>query len=207
MPSARLPRSFYAHDSLEVARRLLGKRLVHRLADGTRLSGVIVETEAYLGVIDKGAHTFNGRRTQRTEAMYGEPGLSYVYFIYGMYHCLNVVTTAKDVPEAALIRAVDPREGLEHMRARLPHASAHHLANGPGKLCRALEITRAHNALDLTTSHVLWIEDDGAISDGEIVDGPRIGIAYAEDAAHWPLRFGLRGHPALSPPKFPNYLE
>src|SRR5579883_2241815 len=107
---ARLPREFYARESIEVARALLGKRLVHQLSNGPRLSGTIVETEAYLGVIDQGAHTFGGRRTARTEAMYGEPGLSYVYFIYGMYHCLNAVTTAKDVPEAVLIRALDPVE-------------------------------------------------------------------------------------------------
>ena len=189
MKNRRLTHDFYARDSLTVARELLGKRLVHRLPDGRQLSGRIVETEAYLGVEDPAAHSFGGRRTPRTEVMFGEPGLSYIYFIYGMYFCFNVVTTAREIPEAVLVRALD----------------MDHLANGPGKLCRALHLTREQNALDMTSSEILWIENDVEYSDAEVIDGPRVGIDYAGDAAHWPLRFGVRGHPALSPPKFPEY--
>lgn len=196
MASQRLTRDFYSQDSIAVARGLLGARLVHRLADGTRLSGRIVETEAYLGVHDPAAHSFNGRRTPRTEVMYGDPGLSYIYFIYGMYFCFNVVTTARDIPEAVLVRAMEPVEGLP--------TQDFSLASGPGKLCRALQLTKMQNHLNLVVSSELWIEDDVEYSDAEIVDGPRVGINYAEDAVHWPLRFGVRNHSALSRPRFPS---
>jgi DNA-3-methyladenine glycosylase len=205
--ATRLSKEFYARDTVNVARELLGKRLVHLLPDGTRLSGRIVETEAYLGVEDPAAHVFGGRRTPRVEPMYGEPGMSYIYFIYGVYFCFNVSTVAKDVPEAVLIRALEPIEGIEFMRARKPDLPVEFLANGPGKLCNALQLTRAQNALDMTTSPELWIENDGTIKDVALVDGPRIGIGDRHDAVHWPLRFGVRSHPSLSPPKFPNYHE
>lgn len=202
-----LRKEFYARDTVDVARELLGQRLVHRLPDGTRLSGRIIETEAYLGVEDPAAHSFNGRRTPRTEVMFGEPGLSYIYFIYGVYYCFNVVTVAKGVPEAVLVRALEPVEGLSVMRRGRPNTADHLLANGPGKLCIALALDRAQNALDLTSSNELWIEEDGALKEGAIIDGPRVGIGNIHDAVHWPLRFGVRGHPSLSPAKFPNYLE
>jgi len=183
--TTRLPHEFYARDSIDVARDLLGKRLVHRLPGGQILSGRIVETEAYLGVEDPAAHSFNGRRTERTEPMFGNAGLSYIYFIYGMYFCFNVVTATRDVPEAVLVRALDT-EG----------------ANGPGKLCRVLQIDRSQNALDMVTSPILWIENDGAPENVEIVAGPRVGIGDKHDAVHWPLRFGIKNHPGLSKPKF-----
>lgn len=203
----RLSKSFYARDTVDVARELLGKRLVHKLPDGTRLAGRIVETEAYLGVEDPAAHVFGGRRTERTEAMYAEPGTSYVYFIYGVHFCLNVSTVAKDIPEAVLIRALEPVEGVARMLSENSRSSEALLANGPGKLCRALHVTRAQNVLDLITSPELWIEEDGVIMDGALVDGPRVGIGDRHDAVHWPLRFGIMGHPSLSPPKFPNYMR
>lgn len=190
-----------------VAEKLLGKVLVHRFANGTRLSGRIVETEAYLGVEDPAAHSFGGRRTPRTEVMFGESGLSYIYFIYGMHHCFNVVTMPRDTPQAVLVRALDPLEGITLMRRGREHVSTHHLANGPGKLCAALALTRSENGLDLSQSPRLWIEDDGASLNAEIINGPRVGVAYAGDAAYWPLRFAFKSHPALSPPKFPNYAE
>ena len=203
----RLPHNFYARDTITVARELLGQRLVHQLPDGTRLSGRIVETEAYLGIEDPAAHSFNGRRTARTEVMFGEPGLSYIYFIYGMYYCFNTITMARDVPEAVLVRALDLTEGIPQINSRKPHISMHQLANGPGKLCIALELDWRHNGLDLTTSGTLFIEEDGAVSDGDIAEGPRVGIGHLHDAVHWPLRFGVKNHPALSPPKFPGYYE
>jgi DNA-3-methyladenine glycosylase len=186
----RLSREFYARDSIDVARDLLGKNLVHRLADGRQLHGHIVETEAYLGIEDPAAHSYGGRRTPRTEPMFGEPGLSYIYFIYGMYFCFNVVTGAKDIPEAVLVRALDG-EG----------------ADGPGKLCRALQLDRRHNALDLVQSEVLWIEDDGALTNVEIAEGPRVGIGDSHDGVHWPLRYGIKNHPSLSKPKFSTHIE
>ena len=201
--SKRLPQCFYARDTIEVARRLLGQRLVHQLPGGARLAGRIVETEAYLGTADPAAHSFGGRRTPRTEVMFGEPGLSYIYFVYGMHFCFNVITAAKGVPEGVLVRALEPAEGIALMQALKPRSPVARLANGPGKLCAALGIQREHNALDLTTSSVLFIEEDRAISDAEIVEGPRVGIGSLHAAVHWPLRFGIRGHPSLSPTKFP----
>ena len=169
--SARLNRKFYARESIEVARALLGKRLVHRLDDGTRLSGEVVETEAYLGVLDKGAHTFEGRRTARTEAMYGEPGLSYVYFIYGMYHCLNVVTTAKDIPDLNL-------ELLE----LLLHIVIHHLKLpewGSPRLPCIPEVLIVHHADDLDAKFEMYarcLTND--VSDGPFTErDPMLGRA------------------------------
>lgn len=219
--STRLAQDFFAADTITVARHLLGQRLVHRLPDGTRLSGRIVETEAYLGQEDPAAHSFGGRRTPRTEVMFAGPGTSYIYFIYGMYFCFNVVTMPRGTPEAVLIRALDPQEGIGHMqaqgiqraasrkgRARIAKVQPPYLlTNGPGKLCTALELGRPHNALDLTTSSVVWLEADGAASDFEIVEGPRVGIGHRHDAVHWPLRYGIKDHPALSPVKFVNSPE
>lgn len=190
--AARLDHDFYAQDTIDVAVGLLGKVLVHRLASGRKLSGRIVETEAYLGVEDAAAHSHGGRRTTRTEIMYGAAGSAYIYFIYGMHYCFNVVTMPRDNPQAVLVRAL---------------ADAPFPANGPAKLCAALLLDKKQNGLDLVTSRELWIEDDGARLDLDVVDGPRVGVGYAGDAAAWPLRFGFKSHPSLSPHKFPNYLE
>ncbi len=204
----RLLKDFYARDTLVVAQEMLGKRLVRLLPDGTRLSGRIVETEAYLGHEDPAAHTFGGRRTPRVEPMYGEPGLSYIYFIYGVYFCFNVSTFAAGIPEAVLVRALEPVEGVDQMLKRTrPGTPRELLANGPGKLCIALQLGRAQNALDMTTSTELWIEEDGAIRDIDVAEGPRVGIGNEHDAVHWPIRYGVRAHPSLSPPKFPDYLK
>jgi DNA-3-methyladenine glycosylase len=188
--STRLTQEFYARDSIDVARDLLGKILVHHLEDGTALRARILETEAYLGTEDPAAHSFGGRRTARTEPMFGKPGLSYIYFIYGVHFCFNVVTRAVDIPEAVLVRAVDIADG-----------------DGPGKLCRALRLDRRHNALDMVHSEILWIEDDGAQLAVEIAEGPRVGIGDRHDAVHWPLRFGIKNHPGLSKPKFPVHAD
>lgn len=169
---------------------------MHRLPDGTRLAGRIVETEAYLGAEDPAAHSYGGRRTPRTEPMFGEPGISYVYFIYGAYFCFNVVTAEKDVPEAVLVRALEITEG-----ENLPPA------DGPGKLCIALRLGREQNALDLTSSPEMWIEDQPSIPEEEVIEGARVGIGDQHDAVHWPLRFGIKNHPSLSRQKFTNYLD
>lgn len=202
---SRLLKKFYQRDAIDVARDLLGQLLVHQLSDGTRLSGRIVETEAYLGAEDPAAHSYGGRRTPRTEPMFGEPGLSYVYFIYGIHHCFNVVAADRDVPEAVLIRALEPIDGVERMLPPSKEIPPHLVANGPGKLCLALSLGREQNALDMTTSQELWIEADQSIPDHQVIEGARVGIGNQHDAVHWPLRFGIKNHPCLSPAKFSCY--
>lgn len=194
-PPVLLPQDFYNRETILVAELLLGKRLVRILPSGKVLKGRIVEVEAYLGVEDPAAHTFEGRRTPRNEAMYLDAGHAYVYFIYGIHHCLNVVTQPRGVPEAVLIRALDPVDGF--------HDPSPYLLNGPGKLCAALKIDRSLNASAFfKPDSNLVIEDDFLVDPSQIVSGPRVGVSYAGDAAFWPLRFAIRGHAALSPPKF-----
>jgi DNA-3-methyladenine glycosylase len=200
-----LPPDFYAGDTIDVARELLGKRIVRILPNGKRLSGRIVETEAYLGVEDPAAHTFGGRRTERNEAMYGEAGHAYIYFIYGLHYCLNVVTQKKDVPEAVLLRALEPVEGGDYFLRSQKFADPSKWLNGPAKLCSGLEITRELNGISLFKhTSKLFIEDDISISGADILGGPRIGVDYAGDAAFWPLRFGVRHSTSLSPKRFDN---
>jgi DNA-3-methyladenine glycosylase len=202
--TTRLGRDFYARDTIRVAQELIGKKLIRLLPSGARLAGRIVETEAYLGIEDPACHSYSGRRTARTEVMFGLPGLSYIYFIYGAHFCFNVVTAARDVPEAVLVRAVEPLEGIEDMKAARPRSPVEHLTNGPGKLCRSLRLGRDENGLDLTVSERLWLEEDVTVHSNDIVEGPRIGLGDRHDAVYWPLRFGFRGSAALSPPKFPE---
>jgi DNA-3-methyladenine glycosylase len=198
-----LPQKFYARETIDVAEQLLGKRLVRKLPGGDRLAGRIVEVEAYLGLDDAAAHTFQGRRTSRNESMYGEAGFSYVYFIYGIHHCLNIVTALREVPEAVLIRALEPVEGFNFLKTRTRQPLPTKWLNGPGKLCFALNVTREHNGIPLFKPDApLSIEDDISYSQAEILRSPRVGIDYAGDAAEWPLRFGVRGNSYLSPPKF-----
>ncbi|MBC7835230.1 MAG: DNA-3-methyladenine glycosylase [Phycisphaerales bacterium] len=192
---------FFAVDAATLAQRLIGTRLV-RLLDGERISGVIVETEAYLGVEDKAAHTYGGRRTARNEAMYGPPGTCYVYFTYGMHHCLNVVCGAVDEPVAVLIRALEPTEGLVTMRRlRTGAAKRSHpdtaLCSGPGKICQALAIDRKLNGTSLIGGANLWLEerDPRPITLG---NSARIGVAYAESWSDRPLRWYLSGNPNIS---------
>lgn len=170
---ARLARAFFDRETPVVARALLGQRLVRVLA-GQRLSGLIVETEAYGGLDDQASHAF--RRTPRSAIMYGPAGHAYVYFIYGMHFCLNAVTEADGRPGAVLIRAVAPQEGLALMRSRRGAVPDRRLADGPGKLCCAFAIGRSQNGLDLTTSAELFIEAGAAAPEAQIVATPRIGV-------------------------------
>jgi len=170
-----LPRSFYLQDTLEVARRLLGARLV-RSQDGRRISGLIVETEAYCGEADLGCHAKAGR-TPRTEVMYGPPGHAYVYFTYGNHWMLNTVTQAEGEPEAVLIRAILPVEGLDLVAERRAPQLRKHWTDGPGKLAQALDITGEQNRLDLTTAAGgLFIEDGLPIPEAFVTTTPRIGL-------------------------------
>lgn len=190
---AKLPREFYTRsDTLLVARQLLGCELVVPLPDGTRVSGLIVETEAYMGPEDKAAHSYGNRRTPRTETMFGTGGMAYVYFIYGMYYQFNVVTGRQDVPHAVLIRALEPLAGIEQMHERRPVKRDRDLTGGPGKLCQALGLDRSFNGEDLLGERV-WIEAAAKrLAPRRIASGPRIGIDYAEEYKHEPWRFWIK---------------
>ena len=192
-----LPRAFYDRDTLEVARDLLGKYLVHRV-DGTELVVRITETEAYIGAVDKACHAYGGRRTARTETLYARPGTAYVYLIYGMYHCLNFVTEPEGTAAAVLLRGVEAVSGTDLMAynrfgrgyEQLTADQRKNFLNGPGKVCKALAITRTHNGLDLTAGGELFL-CAGEAPTGEIHVGKRIGIDYAEEAVDFPWRFWL----------------
>jgi DNA-3-methyladenine glycosylase len=186
---------FFVRPTLTVARELLGQRLVREL-DGQRLSGLIVETEAYIGLDDSASHAYLKRKSGRARVMFGPPGYSYVYFVYGMHFMLNIVTEAEDFPAAVLIRAIEPQEGLEVMQAnRLITSPSHRLTNGPAKLCQALGIDKNLNNWNLTLGQTLWLEAAPAAPIEAVATGPRIGIDYAlpEDRAA-PWRFWIRGN-------------
>jgi len=192
----RLRRGFYRRSTLTVARELLGKRLV-RVVDDQRLSGLIVEVEAYIGEDDAACHAARGR-TPRNEAMYGPPGHAYVYFIYGMHHCLNAVTEEEGFPAAVLIRALEPLEGLEIMRCYRPGKPDSELTNGPAKLCQALAVDRGFNGVDLGTGEELFVEEGRMVAQQEIGASPRIGIKADEAARSIPWRFYLQGNDFVS---------
>ena len=187
-----LPREFYARSALTVARELLGKTLWHGSC-----AGVIVETEAYIGPGDRACHAFGGRRTARTEPLFGEAGHAYVYFTYGMYHCLNAVAGQVDEPECALIRALMPVEGLEEMRQRRHGKPDVDLCRGPGKLCMALGIDRALNTRDLTAGDFI-ITEGIEIPDSMVVTAKRVGIEKSGEAVDYPWRFYVRDNICVS---------
>lgn len=237
----RLPREFFMTDALVLSQALLGKIMVHRTPYGT-VRGIITETEAYMGVEDKGSHTYGGRRTERTEPMFHIGGTSYVYFIYGMYNCMNITAGEAEIPQAALIRAVEPadeasREIMERLRAekllrrkktsehagtqsagmpdksakdqserskdakdqpvpdkgaQLPASVRKHLADGPGKLCIAMDITKKDNDVDMAESEDFFLTEGIEVEEAQIEKGKRIGIDYAEEAADYLWRFTLK---------------
>lgn len=200
----RAERDFFLCDPVKLARKLLGRRLVRVQADGTRLSGRIVETEAYLGIEDRAAHTWGGRHTERNHSMWMEGGHAYVYFTYGMHHCLNVVSETAERPTACLIRAIEPLEGLERMKemragkVAFSRLKERDLCSGPAKLCQAMGIDRGLDGEDLARSGRLFIELDGAVNASRIDRGPRVGIGYAGEWADKPLRFFVRGNEHVS---------
>lgn len=192
--------SFFLMPTLQLAEELLGKILVKETAEGTA-AGIIVETEAYIGPGDRAAHSFNNRRTARTEVMFGPAGYAYTYVMHT--HCLvNVVSGEKDAPEAVLIRAVEPVTGEELMKKRRPGAKRNQdLTNGPGKLTKALGITMADYG------HPLWespLYIARGISPGSISAGPRIGIDNSGEAVEYPWRFRVSGNPYISGTKKNN---
>jgi DNA-3-methyladenine glycosylase len=193
----RLPRDFFARDTLVVARELLGQRLV-RILDGERLSGRIVEVEAYIGEEDQASHARCGR-TERNAPMYGPPGHAYVYFVYGMHHCFNVVTERPGFPAAVLVRALEPLEGIEAMRARRDGRADVELSSGPARLCQALEIDRWFSGVDLCASDaVLFIEENGTLPDVGVAAGPRVGVQGDEAALAAPWRLYVRDNRYVS---------
>jgi DNA-3-methyladenine glycosylase len=175
MTVERLPREFFDRSTLQVARELLGMRLV-RLEGEQRLSGRIIETEAYRGEEDQGCHAYHGR-TPRTQVMYGPPGHAYVYFTYGMHWMLNFVVEAEGFPAAILIRAIHPMEGVDIIGARRAGQPPQHWTDGPAKICQALDIDRNLNGCDLCApASELFVEFDQPIPEASATIGPRVGL-------------------------------
>jgi DNA-3-methyladenine glycosylase len=188
---APLGRGFYQRPTRTVAEELLGKLVVRELPEG--LAAVrLVEVEAYLGVADPAAHTFGGRRTSRNEAMWGEGGHLYVYFTYGMHFCMNVVTRGPGVPQAVLLRGALPVYGEERLVARRGGRRGPAMLGGPARLCQGLGVRRDLNGADLTTGNGIWLAQDGvACARSWVRRLPRVGVAYAGEAAAWPLRYAV----------------
>jgi len=196
-----LPAKFFAQNATIAAKTLLGKLIVHELK-GIKLVGRIVETEAYHGADDLACHASRGR-TSRTEVLYGQPGLIYVYMIYGRYFCLNIVTGKNEVPSAVLIRAIEPIKNTEQMIKNREEYGANSkkikkdlihiwIGGGPGKLCQAMAIDRSINNKMLGKSSGLWIADDGyVVRHNQIIESPRIGVEYAKHCAQWEWNFKL----------------
>lgn len=193
----RLPRAFFERPTLEVARDLLGRRLV-RLVRGRRISGRIVEVEAYIGEDDQASHASVGR-TARNAVMYGPPGHAYVYMIYGQHYCLNIVTEREGFPAAILIRAMEPEEGLSWIARRRPGIPMRDWLRGPGRVCAGLGIDRAFNGHDLCAPDAqLWIEAGEPVPDDLVVTGPRVRVRGDLLARTRPWRFYIRDHPCVS---------
>lgn len=192
-----LERSFYLQeDVVELARRLLGMVIVTGSGTG-RTSAIITETEAYAGERDRASHAFAGKRTRRNEVMFGIGGTAYVYLCYGIHNLFNVVTNAKGIPHAILLRAVQPLEGIEIMRERRGTGRA--LCAGPGTLTTALGIGLQHNGVDLVNG-VITIEDRGIrVPDSAVIVGPRVGVEYAKEDALLPYRFRVEKDRSFAP--------
>ncbi|MDQ1096225.1 MULTISPECIES: DNA-3-methyladenine glycosylase [Chryseobacterium] len=198
----KLPEIYYRNpDILFLAKDLLGK-ILYTCTEGNMSAGMIVETEAYGGIADKASHAYGGRRTGRTETMYQNGGVAYVYLCYGIHYLFNVVTSWEDDPQAVLIRAVEPLSGQELMQLRRNmQASKPAISSGPGSAAKALGIDRSLNGKDLTGDEI-WIEDHGISYAAElIVSGPRIGVAYAGEDALLAWRFYVRGNRYVSKPR------
>lgn len=202
----RLNKDFFNRDTLIVAKELLGKILVRKI-DGVILKGKIVETEAYIGAIDKASHAYGGKRTNRTETLYAEPGTVYVFSIYGMYYCLNLISEEKDVAAGVLIRGIEPLEGIEKMSQlrykknyeELSSYEKKNFSNGPSKLCMALGIDKRDNCINTISSEELYVEEDLLNKEAfSIVESKRIGIDYAEEAKDFLWRFYIKDNKFIS---------
>lgn len=188
----RLPLGFYLRDDVvSIARDLIGKRLLS-FAHGQLTSGIITETEAYNGVIDRASHAYGDRRTKRTETMYQQGGVAYIYLCYGIHSLLNVVTNIEGVPHAVLIRSILPVQGIEIMQERLGRKVTTKEGVGPGKVTKLLGLTFTDDGADLVKGDKVWIEDSNIkVPEEKIKITPRIGVMYAKEDALLPYRFVL----------------
>ena len=200
---SKLPLSYYTRtNTLEIAKNLLGKYLITNI-NGKVTGGIIAETEAYNGVLDKASHAYNGRRTKRTEIMYSSGGISYVYFSYGMHYLFNVVTSVKEDPKAVLIRGIIPESGIGEQikRRNFTKKEKIQLTNGPAKLCQALGITKLQNGISLI-GDTIWIEDRFfKVPKNKIITTTRVGVEYSEEDSMLPYRF-IMDNPKYIPVKF-----
>lgn len=193
-----LPDFYDRTDVVKIARELIGKILVTHFG-GHLTAGRIVETEAYAGVGDRASHAWGGRRTQRTEIMFGDPGTAYVYLCYGIHHLFNVVTNRRDIPHAILVRALEPLHGIDTMLKRTRKKKADHtLTRGPGNVSKALGIFTQHTGWDLQSDELFIADDAYVVRKKDIVISARIGVDYAGEHAVWPYRFTLRDNPYVS---------
>lgn len=195
----KLGLSFYdREDVVTVARELLGKVLVTRF-DDTITSGRIVETEAYAGETDRASHAFGGRRTSRTEVMFGKPGFAYVYLCYGIHHLFNVVVNKKEIPHAVLIRAIDPMQGIPFMLERTGKIKPDHtLTRGPGNVSKALGISTKYTGHSLLGKETFIASDEWPSETGNIIATPRVGVDYAGEDARLRYRFAIKNNPYVS---------
>ncbi|EGO87934.1 DNA-3-methyladenine glycosylase [Clostridium botulinum] len=198
----KLNKEFYRRDTIQVAKDLLGKYIVIN-EDNEKIIAKIVEVEAYLGINDKAAHSYGGRRTERTKVMYEDGGCVYVFQIYGMYNCLNIVTSHKEVPQAVLIRAVEPISNIDKFSFNrfkknfneLTKYQQKNITNGPGKLCMAMNITKEFNGKDLSLDRIYILDNK---EEFQVVSSKRIGIDYAEEAKDYLLRFYIKDNKYVS---------
>ncbi len=197
----KLPREFYCRDGITVARELLGKILVCETKEGVT-KGRIVETEAYMGTVDKAAHSYKNPASKRTRIQLSAGGFAYVYRIYGIHTCMNIVANLPGIPEAVLIRALEPVEGIDLMRRRRGTEDIRKLCSGPGKLCQAMDITMKDYGADLLCDR-LFLEDGPVRPEEQILATKRIHIDYAEEAREFLWRFVIKDSPyvSLPPPK------
>lgn len=190
----KLTRKFYLQNGIDLAKSLIGKVLVHNSPEGIT-KGIIVETEAYMGHIDPASHSYK-QNSKRTQIQYGDGGYAYVYLIYGMYHCFNIVASNKNNPESVLIRAIEPIEGIELMKKRRKTDKINNLCNGPGKLTQAMAINMNHYGTDLC-SNIIYLEDN-LMKNFEIVESKRINIDYAGEAKDYLWRFTAKDNKFVS---------
>ncbi len=183
---------FLRPDVTRISRELLGKILLTRIGHGPVTGGVIVETEAYSGVADRASHAYGNRRTKRTEVMFRCGGIAYIYLCYGIHSLFNIITNEKDIPDAVLIRAIQPVHGIQVMLKRRRKTGLNHLLTaGPGVLSQALGIGLNHNGISVT-GNIIWLESGIRIQPAQIASGPRIGIQYAGEDARRSWRFWVR---------------
>lgn len=189
----KLDKDFYTRsDTCQIAKELLGKKIFTKI-DGVVTSGIIVETESYTGINDKASHSYGGRRTKRNEQMYSIGGFAYIYLCYGLHHLFNVVTGKENDPQAVLIRAIEPIDGIDIMlKRRNKQKLDYTLTAGPGSLTQALGITVDLNGTDLN-SDIIWIEDNG-VNYKDIIESPRVGVGYAKEDALLPYRYRVKNN-------------